>query len=30
MTNVHSVDESVRVEDMVRVAELLVEIIREA
>ena len=30
MTNVHSVDESVRVVDMVRVAELLVEIIREA
>lgn len=30
MTNVHSVDESVRVDDMVRVAELLVEIIREA
>jgi tripeptide aminopeptidase len=30
MTNVHSVDESVRVEDMVRVAELLVEIIRMA
>ena len=30
MTNVHSVEESVRVEDMARVAELLVEIIREA
>jgi len=30
MTNVHSVEESVRVDDMVRVAELLVEIIRLA
>jgi tripeptide aminopeptidase len=30
MTNVHSVDESVRVDDMVRVSELLVEIIRLA
>jgi tripeptide aminopeptidase len=30
MTNVHSVEESVRVEDMVRVTELLVEIIRLA
>jgi tripeptide aminopeptidase len=30
MTRVHSVDESVRVEDMVMVAELLVEIIRAA
>jgi tripeptide aminopeptidase len=30
MTNVHSVNESVRVDDMVQVAQLLVEIIREA
>jgi len=30
MTNVHSVEESVRVDDMVQVAELLVEIIRLA
>lgn len=30
MTRVHSVEESVAVEDMVRVAELLVEIIRQA
>ena len=30
MTRVHSVEESVSVEDMVRVSELLVEIIREA
>lgn len=30
MTNVHTVEESVRVDDMVRVAELLVEIIRLA
>jgi tripeptide aminopeptidase len=30
MTNVHTVDECVRVEDMVRVAELLVEVIRLA
>lgn len=30
MTNVHTVNESVRVDDMVQVAQLLVEIIREA
>jgi tripeptide aminopeptidase len=30
MANVHSVEESVRVDDMARVAELLVEIIRRA
>jgi di/tripeptidase len=30
MTNVHTVDECVRVEDMARVAGLLVEIIRLA
>jgi tripeptide aminopeptidase len=30
MTHVHSVEESVSVDDMVRVAELLVEVIREA